>query len=210
MLIQKRYIIMWIAALLSFPAGAQVVLGVRAGAGSSALIQKVEGMYKSGARFGFSVAGLAEIPLHNKFSLRTELGFVNQGGNFYSDQSLVGMAKYNKCNYYSIHVPVDAAFSFHISDVIMTVQAGPALDWSLFGKLKTENTDVDLKFGTSEEKDLKTFDLCANLGLAVEYNKMFFSIVTDLGTLDRRSTKRSGETSVYQNNVTFSLGYYFR
>ena len=28
--------------------------------------------------------------------------------------------------------------------------------------------------------------------------------------IDRRALKRDGETSVYQNNVTFSLGYYFK
>jgi len=49
-----------------------------------------------------------------------------------------------------------------------------------------------------------------NVGLAVEYSNFFFSVSALCGMIDRRALKREGETSVFQNNVTFSLGYYFR
>ena len=38
----------------------------------------------------------------------------------------------------------------------------------------------------------------------------FFSVSALCGTLDRRAIEREGESSLYQNNVTLSLGYMFR
>lgn len=55
-----------IAVMMILPAMAQVAFGVRAGGAYSSLIQKVEDRYEAGARFGFSIAGLADIPLSKK------------------------------------------------------------------------------------------------------------------------------------------------
>ena len=195
---------------MALPASAQVAFGVRAGGAYSSLIQKVDKKAESGARFGFSVAGLMDIPLRGKWSLRPEVGFVNQGGSYHSGQAMGGMALYNKCWYYSLQIPVNVAYTFSITDVRVSIFAGPSFDWSLFGQMKTRETDPDLSFGVSEEKDLKPCDLGVSIGLAVEYSNFFFSVNSICGTIDRRATKREGETSVYQNNVTLSLGYYFR
>ena len=52
------FIAFW-AMLMIMPAVGQVTFGVRAGGAYSSLVQKVEGTYNAGARFGFSLAGLA-------------------------------------------------------------------------------------------------------------------------------------------------------
>lgn len=196
--------------LTSLPAAAKITYGVRVGGAYSSLIQKVAGESEAGARFGFSVAGLAEIPLPKRWSIRPEIAFVNQGGAYYSGPQMEGMALHNKCWYYSLQVPVNVAYTFTFTDVSLSVFAGPAFDWALFGKMKSRETDPDIHFGVSEEKDLKPCDLGVNVGLGVEYSNFFFSISALCGTIDRRAVKREGETSVYQNNVTLSLGYYFR
>ena len=154
------FIAFW-AMLMIMPAVGQVTFGVRAGGAYSSLVQKVEGTYNAGARFGFSLAGLADIHLYKGLSLRPELAFVNQGGSFYSNPQVEGAKNsFNKCSYYSIQVPVNLAYTFIINDVQLGVYAGPALDFSLFGKMKTENQNVDIHFGQTKEADLKTFDLC--------------------------------------------------
>ena len=189
------FIAFW-AMLMIMPAVGQVTFGVRAGGAYSSLVQKVEGTYNAGARFGFSLA---------------ELAFVNQGGSFYSNPQVEGAKNsFNKCSYYSIQVPVNLAYTFIINDVQLGVYAGPALDFSLFGKMKTENQNVDIHFGQTKEADLKTFDLGVNVGLRVDYSRYFFSVSALCGTLDRRAIEREGESSLYQNNVTLSLGYMFR
>ena len=197
--------------MLALPAFGQVSFGVRVGGAYSALIQKVEGTNNAGARFGFSVAGLADIPLYKGLSLRPELAFVNQGGSFISNFQVEGARNsFNKCNYYSIQVPVNLAYTFILDDVRLGVFLGPAFDFSLFGKMKTENQNVDIHFGQTKEADLKTFDLGVNVGLRVDYRRYFFSVGALCGTLDRRSVEREGESALYQNNVTLSLGYMFR
>lgn len=201
--------------LMIVPAGAQITWGVRGGLAYSSLVQKIDNNYQSGARFGFSVAGLAQIPLYKKLSLQPEVAFVNQGGNYLSkisdgESPELAYPK-TKCNYYSILVPVNLVYTFQFTDVYFSVIAGPAVDFSLFGKMKTkENLNTDIVFGQSGEADLKTFDLGVNLGLQVEYSNFFFSVSALCETLDRRTSKHDGESSLYQNNVTFSLGYYFR
>ena len=193
------------------PAVSQVAFGVRVGGAYSSLVQKVEGTYKAGARFGFSVAGLADIPLYKGLSLRPEVAFANQGGSFISNFQVEGAKNsLNKCNYNSIQVPVNLAYTFNINDVQLGVYVGPALDFSLFGKMKTQNQNVDIHFGQDKETDLKTFDLGVNVGLRVDYSRYFFSVGALCGTLDRRAVEREGESSLYQNNVTLSLGYMFR
>lgn len=207
----KRIYTAVLSIMLALPAFGQVSFGVRVGGAYSALIQKVEGTNNAGARFGFSVAGLADIPLYKGLSLRPELAFVNQGGSFISNFQVEGARNsFNKCNYYSIQVPVNLAYTFVLDDVRLGVFLGPAFDFSLFGKMKTENQNVDIHFGQTKEADLKTFDLGVNVGLRVDYRCYFFSVGALCGTLDRRSVEREGESALYQNNVTLSLGYMFR
>lgn len=208
---RKFGLIVVLVTMLLMPAVAQVTFGVRAGGAYSAMIQNVENTYRSGARFGFSVAGLADIPLYKGLSLRPELAFVNQGGSFISNYQVEGARNsYNKCNYYSIQIPVNLAYTFIINDIRLGVFAGPALDFSLFGKMKTRNQNVDINFGQTKETDLKSFDLGVNVGLRVDYSHCFFSVSALYGTLDRRAAKLEGESALYQNNVTLSLGYMFR
>lgn len=211
---KKIGLVIILVMLMIVPATAQITWGVRGGLAYSSLVQKIDNNYQSGARFGFSVAGLAQIPLYKRLSLQPEVAFVHQGGNYLSkisegDGTDLAYPK-TKCNYYSILVPVNLVYTFRFTDVYFSVMAGPAVDFSLFGKMRTKNVDSDIVFGQSGEADLKTFDLGVNLGLQVEYSNFFFSVSALCGTLDRRTTKHDGESSLYQNNVTFSLGYYFR
>jgi hypothetical protein len=200
--------------LAVIPLSAQKVdFGVRVGGSYASLVQKVGTKHESGAKIGFSVAGIADIPMafiYKRFSFRPEIAFVNQGGSWYSGADKEGMALFNKCEYNSLNIPLNIAFTFPFYDFRISLYAGPSFDFSLFGKMSSRKTDVKLYFGETEEKDLKSFDLGVSTGFTVEYNRYFFSIHTNLGTLDRRATKREGESSVFQNNVTLSLGYYFR
>lgn len=167
----------------------------------------------SGGRFGWSIAGLMDVHLYKGLSFRPEVGFVNQGGSYYSQyNNPLTSEAHNKYSYYSIQVPLNLAYTFHITDIRLSVFAGPALDFSLFGKMRTHGTQpsTNIDFGSKEEPNLKTFDLGVNIGMSVEYSRFFFAINSVTGTLDRRSAKREGESNVFQNNVTFSLGYFFR
>lgn len=207
---RKIIFILPLVFLLVIPALSQVTYGVRGGLSYSALIQNLENENKVGARAGFSVGGLVDIPFYRRFSIRPELSFVNQGGSFYSRIDGELSTVRNRYNYYSIQMPVNIVYNIPISGVRMSVMMGPAVDYSLFGSRKSEGVKEDLVFGEDQVSDLKKWDVGVNLGLAVKYEKVFFSINALCGALDRRSLKNEGESRLYQNNVTFSFGYMFR
>ena len=191
---------------------AQVEFGVRLGGAYSSLVQRLDKTYESGGRIGFSVAGLMQLPIYKGLSFVPEVGLIYQGGDYYSYPIDEGMTTHNMYKYYSLQVPLDLAYTFNISDVRLSVFAGPTLDVSLAGKMKTEETGVesDIEFGKKEEPNLRTIDLGINVGLSVEYSRFFFSINNVAGVLDRRTVKRKDESMLFQNNVTFSVGYFFR
>lgn len=191
---------------------AQVEFGVRLGGAYSSLVQRLDKTYESGGRIGFSVAGLMQLPIYKGLSFVPEVGLIYHGGDYYSYPTDEGMTTHNMYKYYSLQVPLDLAYTFNISDVRLSVFAGPTLDVSLAGKMKTEETGVesDIEFGKKEEPNLRTIDLGINVGLSVEYSRFFFSINNVAGVLDRRTVKRKDESMLFQNNVTFSVGYFFR
>ena len=81
---KKIGLVIILVMLMIVPATAQITWGVRGGLAYSSLVQKIDNNYQSGARFGFSVAGLAQIPLYKRLSLQPEVAFVHQGGNYLS------------------------------------------------------------------------------------------------------------------------------
>ena len=60
---KKIGLVIILVMLMIVPATAQITWGVRGGLAYSSLVQKIDNNYQSGARFGFSVAGLAQIRL---------------------------------------------------------------------------------------------------------------------------------------------------
>ncbi len=201
--------------LAVLPAAAQVRLGVRAGGAYSTMVYKVDNLVESGDRFGYSLAMTADIPVWREFSIRPELSFVSQGGAFnqLNKGCLLPITEYTvrpHYHYYSLQIPVNICYTFTISDVKVNLFGGPAPDISLFGKKTVDGQKSDIRFGSGQENDLKPFDMAVSVGLGAEYKDFTFAINAICGLTDRRAFKYEGEESVYQNNITLSLGYFFR
>jgi hypothetical protein len=203
----------WLAAgllLVSLmPTAAKVSWGVRAGIARSSLVQKMDLDYHSGARLGYSVAGLADVHIYQRFSFRSEVALAWQGGSWLSEAGEDGFLFKHEVGGYSLQVPLKVAFNIPISGVKMTVFGGPAFDFHLSDALETRLTQ-DGSLVSTDNKGIKPFDLAVNGGISVEFKGVFFSIDILGGTSDRREEKVANESPVYQNNITFSLGYFFR
>lgn len=191
------------------PVAAKTHWGVRTGLARTWMTQKIDLDYHSGSRFGYSIAALADIPFYRRFSFRPEIALVSQGGSFLSrfDAADQPALRYS-ANHHSLQVSLDVAFNIPITGVHMAVFGGIVPDFHMGGKMKVKTLDED-PVGIVK-KDMKSFDLGVNGGICVEYKRIFFSINAILGTLDRRVDKIESESAVYQNNLTFSLGYIFR
>ncbi len=205
----KKLLYIGLIAMLAMPVAAKIKYGVHAGISRSWLIQKVDLDYNSGSKVGFSISGLADIPFYRRFSFRPEIALTNQGGSYSSIQNEDGeFTLKHSVNHYSLQIPLNIAFNIPISGVRLAVYAGPAPDIHLWGNMKTQGVG-ETSIPTTE-KGMKSFDLGVNSGISVEYKNIFFSMNILCGTLDRRIDKIDNESKVYQNNVTFSLGYIFR
>jgi hypothetical protein len=193
---------------LSLPAYSRIYFGTRAGISHTSLVQKRDLDYRSGWKIGGSVAGLMDIPVYERFSFRPELAFVYQGGSFVSGSDVENTYKWdNNFKGYSLQPSFNLAFNIPISDVKMTIFLGPALDFHLNDRLTVkQNADDNDRL----DQWIKKFDFSINSGISVEYKGAFFQISSLSGLTDRRTVKVENESPVYQNNLTFSLGYFFR
>jgi hypothetical protein len=202
----------WIIGLtliFSIPAVGRVYWGVRTGIARSSLVQKIDLDYWSGACFGYSVAALADIPFYQRFSFRPEIALAYEGGSFHSELIEDGLfLQKHRLRSYSLQPSFNVAFNIPISGVKMAVYAGPAVGFRLSSKLLTEKLLEE--FSLTTKKKIRSFDIGVNTGISVEYKGVFFSIAAFPGNIRLQTKKTEGESSVYQNNLTFSLGYIFR
>lgn len=205
----KKIVLACLLFLSVAPLAAQVAFGVRAGGAYSSLVQRRDGLLKSGGRFGYSVAGLMDMRIYHRVSFRPELVFINQGGSYYSALQS-GDPEFHTCNYYSVQLPLHVVYTFTYEGVKFGVGGGPCLDIPLWGRTGGDGATRDLQFGTAAADRLKAFDLGIDVGINIEYNKFFFAVTSFCGLLNMNPHKQEGDPSLYQNNVTFSLGYMFR
>ncbi|MDR0994752.1 MAG: PorT family protein [Tannerella sp.] len=199
--------------LPAVPASAKIGWGGSIGISRSALVQRMDMDYRSGARVGANLGALLDIHLRQRFSLRPELLFAFESGSFLSEKMAASgeFGLKNELSSYALQIPVNLAYNIPISGVRMTVFAGPALDFKLHSKVKGKQL-LALDEGATPFSPAKVrdFDLDANAGIAVEYRGLFFSIRLLGGFLDRRAERLDNTPSVHQNSMTFSLGYIFR
>jgi hypothetical protein len=213
----KKYIlhingIITAGILLTFPlqsASSKIYLGGKSGIAYSSIVQQLEGLnYRSGQTIGWSVAAMADIPARGRFSFRPELAFAYQGGSFLGGSEQEGYRWKHIVEAYSLQPTFHLAYNIPILDVQMTVFLGPALDFQLSSSLASK------PIGNNEtpaiNQSLTPFDIAASGGISVEYSGVFFSIATWSGLIDRRRIMSDSDTPVFQNNLTFSLGYFFR
>ncbi|MDR1896798.1 MAG: PorT family protein [Prevotellaceae bacterium] len=199
----KKWMFTGFIIMFSSAVNAQITFGIRAGISYASLTQIIEEQVTYGGRVGFSVAGLMDIPLSRKFSLRPELSFASLGGAYYleymAENPIHFRVEQNEYNYYSIQVPIHLAYKIMVNDWRFGVYGGPSV--SVSTQIREEKVPDERKF--------RPFDIGSGMGFYVECRKVFFSIYTYTGFIDRQTRKQANESQLYQNNVTFSFGYWF-
>jgi hypothetical protein len=199
----KKWVYVGMMVLFSFWMEAKVGFGIRAGVSYASLTQIVDEQVTYGDRLGFCAAGLFDIPLSQKFSLRPELVILNLGGA-YDVEYVVEEQPYLRIeriesSYYSLQIPLNITYKILGHNWQFGVYGGPSLSVS---------TPVRERV-FSEERKFRPFDLGVGVGFYVQHHRIFTSIYTCSGLIDRQTRKHSYESQLYQNSVTLSLGYWF-
>ncbi|MCK9343122.1 MAG: PorT family protein [Massilibacteroides sp.] len=201
---------------LVLPVKAQISPGVLIGGSYSALSQKMDGVSQSGACFGYNIGGFVDIPFYQRLSFRPELMFASQGGNFFTQRyenemdcnSLERVKIKNRI--YSFQIPFYITYTFPVSDMNVSLLAGPALDITIAGTKSYGDCSKTLKIGSTMEDDIRPFSGAVSVGMSAEYKNLFFQISTFCGFTDRLSYQYNDESDLFQNNVYFSIGYFLR
>ena len=186
---------------LSLAVKAEITFGTRVGLTYTSLTQILNEEITYGGRLGFTAAGLMDIPLSRKFSLRPELAFISQGGAYSLEYIRNGpyWERYKR-SYYSAMIPVNLTYKIIRNEWQVGAYGGPSVTLSSQVK-ETDNFEV---------RRFRPFDAGMGVGFYVEYQKFFFTIYTHTGLLDRLEIRLPNESHLYQNNVIFSFGYWFR
>ena len=197
----KKWIFIPVLMWLTLSVKAQITFGARAGIAYTSLTQVIDEEVTYGGRIGYNIAGLMDIPLHRKFSLRPELSFLSQGGAYSLEfREKETLWQRYKRNYYAVQVPINFTYKMFVNEWQFGAYGGPSFSLS---------TKVKEREGL-EERRFRTFDIGIGAGFYVERNNLFFTIYSHTGLVDRLAEKRHGESHIFQNNVIFSFGYWFR
>lgn len=102
-----------------------------------------------------------------------------------------------------VQLPVSVGYKFQVSeDMAILVNAGSYFAYGIHGKIKQGSYEQD----TFGELTLKRFDSGMNLGVALEWQKLCFSLGGELGFVNIMQ-KNNNEAKT--KNSTLSVGYKF-
>ena len=216
----KKWIYIYIIVTgFSLAGKAEITFGVRAGLTYTSLTQKLNDEVSYGGRLGYSMAGLMDVPLSQRFSLRPELAFISQGGAYSLEymHETPYWERYKR-NYYSVMIPVNFSYKLMIGAANVVQPANNITvnflrnDWQV-GVYGGPSVTLSSRVKETEDFEVRRFrpfDVGLGVGFYVEYQKFFFTIYSHTGLLDRLEARRPHESRLYQNNVMFSFGYWFR
>lgn len=124
---------------------------------------------------GFHIGGMADIPLGGSLSLQPGILYSAKGSKykFGSEEASISPGY--------IEIPVHVVYNFSMESPKIFVFAGPYFAYGVGGKAKYGSDSQTLKFGSSENDDLKPFDVGIDLGAGVNLNGFLISVQYGLG-----------------------------
>ena len=139
--------------------------GFTAGAAFANYHSKVDGETDNGnSKTGITAGILVDIPAGKHFSFQPAVNFVQKGTK--DEQTIGGITEKVKLNVNCIEVPLNFLYNAGGSTGNLFIGAGPSLAFALSGKGKyddgTNSITQDLKFGNSDDDDMKGLELGAN------------------------------------------------
>lgn len=167
---------------LHFTSNAQSArFGITAGAVFSNYDGKVGGESSTDkTRIGMTFGVLVDIPLSKNFSFQPAINYVQKGSKI--DTTFDGVTIKDQHIVNSIEVPLNFVFNARGSGGNFFIGAGPTFAYAISGKEKltdgTNSDSRDLKFGSTQDDDLRSMDIganfmagyCFNSGLMVSAN----------------------------------------
>lgn len=154
------------------------------------------------SKIGITAGMIADIPINKSFSFQPAVNYVQKGTKSEEDWG-GGITVKSSTTVNCIEVPLNFLYNVHGKGGNFFIGAGPSFTYSISGNDKyddgSSSTNEKIKFGDSDDDDMKAFDLGANfltgycfkngLLISVNYNTGLSNLVP--GESDGYSVKSS-------------------
>lgn len=181
---------------------AQNRIGPKLGLNLSTLTLKSDGIsLETKSRVGFHFGMVAEVPVNENLAIQPGILFSQKGSKYdlYESPNI-------SLNY--LEVPVNLMYKFPINSLKVLIFGGSYLAYGIGGKAKFDGESDDINWGTSEEDDLKPFDLGLNIGAGIEIKNFQITAQGGFGLLNLATvTDDGGESKV--KAIGISAAYLF-
>jgi hypothetical protein len=159
--------------LINYANAQKSLFGFTAGATFASYKAKLESVsVTSDTKVGFTAGVTMSSPLGKKFAFRPSLNFVQKGGK----QTDEGSSDKTTFNY--IELPLNFVYNAGTPKGMFFIGAGPSLSIGLSGKDKwkdgSESGSDDIKFGSGDDADLKSFEAGINVLAGYQFKGGFF------------------------------------
>jgi hypothetical protein len=152
---------------------------------------------------GIHFGRVFEIPVAGGLTFNPGILFSAKGTDYKTDS-----ADFSLSPIY-IEVPVNVAYSIGSGSIRFLVFGGPYFALGVGGtKLESGHGLKDLRFGTGDNKDLKSFDLGFNFGIGVSVKKFQVSAQYGLG-LTNVSSDTSGSSEMKNKVIGVTVSAWF-
>jgi len=208
---KKLFFLSVIFVVSHFSATAQNTrFGFTAGAVFANYHSKVDGETDNGnSKTGLTAGVLVDIPAGKHFSFQPAVNYVQKGSK--DEQTAGGITEKIKFSVNTIEVPFNFVYKAGGSNGNFFIGAGPSFAFALSGKLKYEDNNnsltEDIKFGNTDNDDMKGFDMGMNLMTGYCFqNGLLFTVNYNAG-LSNLAPGGSADGTVKSSYFGIKLGY---
>jgi len=210
---KKLFFLLVIIVASHFIGNAQTTrFGFTAGAAFANYHSKIDGETDNGnSKTGITAGILVDIPAGKHFSFQPAVNFVQKGTK--DEQTTGGVTEKVKLTVNTVEVPLNFLYNAGGSTGNFFIGAGPSFAFALSGKGKyddgTNSISQDLKFGNSDNDDMKGLDLGANFLAGYNFkNGLLFSVNYNAGLSNL--IPGSGDGTVKSHYFGIKLGYFLK
>lgn len=207
---KKTIFILLIAALCRNAEAQNARIGIAAGFSIANMHSKVDGETDNGnSKIGILAGFVADLPLSGQFSFQPRLQFVQKGTK--DEQTSGGVTEKAQLGINYLELPLN--FLYHLKRANgFFIGAGPSVGIGISGKAKYTYSGTslssDIKFGNSDEDDIRRMDLGANFTTGICFqNGIFLSANYNQG-LNNLLPGGSGDGTIKNHYFGIQLGYF--
>ncbi len=196
--------------LLSLETSAQQI-GVKVGATFANQSQNFDGdniAEDAKLKIGTHAGLTALFPISDRFFFEPGLLLNNKGTK--TETEILGQTIESTLSLNYLDVPLTVKYLFPLSNFDIYIQGGPTVGFGLAGKVKVDDNDTDVEWGTDTGDMIKRPDLAFSAGAGVILmENLHLGFLTNTGLLNVAADDQDGKYKAKNHFFQLGLSYFF-